>query len=96
MIGKQNNLPRQIGSGVGPRLGEVWSIDVIGPFPIPTMHGARMYLQAVEVRTGYVKCFLIKENTAFSNTLAIADIINFNKSMGHQLKALRFDAGSVT
>ena len=95
MIGKQNKLPRQLGSGVGPRLGEVWSIDVIGPFPVPTVHGARLYLQAVEVRTGFIKCFLIKENTAFSNILAITDIINLNKSFQHQLRAIRFDAGSV-
>ena len=95
MIGKQNKLPRQLGSGVGPRLGAVWSIDVIGPFPVPTVHGARLYLQAIEVRTGFIKCFLIKENTAFSNILAITDIINLNKSFQHQLKALRFDAGSV-
>ena len=59
------------------------------------MHGARLYLQAVEVRTGFIKCFLIKENTALSNILAITDIINLNKSYQHQLKALRFDAGSV-
>ena len=95
MIGKLNRMPRQLGSGVSPRTGECWSMDVIGPFPVPTLHGARMYIQFVELRTGYVKTFLVKENTAFSNILAITDVINFNKINHHQLKTIRFDAGSV-
>ena len=96
MIAKTNQLPRQLGSGVEPHLGEVWSMDCVGPISPPTMHGATMFYLFVEHCTTLVKVFLIRQDTALTMELALKDVIAFCSRHNRKMTTLRFDAGSVS
>ena len=93
-IAKRHKPPTPLGSGIKCIIpGQSLSVDYKGPIS-PTAYGGfkGFYIYVCEA-TGMIKIFLVKLKSEFSST--ITKIHKFYKRYGHQVKQLRFDAGSV-
>ena len=96
-LAKRNKLKREEGSTIRPqRVGEVLSVDYMGPITPTSARGYTGYLLYKDLFSKYINVVLTKRkpnSETFVN--ATTEIVEFYKSYGHQPHTLRFDAGTT-